>query len=270
MQYAKTQNWLTVLGQIDPGPVEEQIVNRLHQEAELSPKSWQPAPEVYWKTWRQEIELAERVIVNSTWSQQCLSQIGIENEKVRIVPLAHQPPLESIAFQRSYPDEFTQERPLRVLFLGQVNLRKGILPLLQAISLLKGKPIELWVVGAVQIEIPQVWLHHPQIRWMGSVARGAVATYYREADVFVLPTYSDGFALTQLEALAWKLPLVVSACCGAVVIDQINGFLLNEVKGESIANVFEVCMKNPQKLLDMSQATISIEFSFKKILMNIS
>ena len=51
-------------------------------------------------------------------------------------------------FQRKYPAKFTLSRPLRVLFLGQINLRKGIGPLLDAVRTLRGEPIEFRIRGA--------------------------------------------------------------------------------------------------------------------------
>ncbi len=64
-----------------------------------------------------------------------------------------------------------------------------------------------------------------------------VESYYRDADVFILPTLSDGFGLTQLEAQAWKLPVIASRYCGEVVRDGFNGVVIEEVTGLRIAEV---------------------------------
>ena len=249
--YAKQQNWVTVLGQIDPGPKEEHIVRNLHQAADPSMSQWSPAPETYWKTWHQECDLADAIVVNSAWSNQALIETGVERNKIKIVPLAYDPPPEANSFNRTYPLAFIPDRPLRVLFLGQVNLRKGILPLLQAVDTLASQPLELWVVGPIQADIPQKWLSHPQIKWIGTVPRIAVTDYYRQVDVFILPTYSDGFAITQLEACAWQLPLIVSANCGQVAINGISGIVLPDLEPNSIARALLTCLTNPAMLASM-------------------
>ncbi len=59
------------------------------------------------------------------------------------------------SFQRHYPRAFSAERPLRVLFLGQVNLRKGVAQLLEAVRLLSGEHVEFWFVGPMQIRVPR-------------------------------------------------------------------------------------------------------------------
>ena len=72
--------------------------------------------------------------------------------------------------------------------------------------------------------------------------RVTVESYYCDADVFILPTLSDGFGLTQLEAQAWKLPVIASRYCGDVVRDGFNGVVLEEVSARAIADVLVRCL----------------------------
>ena len=138
---AKRRGWRTVLGQIDPGPPEERIVAQLHSENAGPRADGQIAPPVYWEHWREECALADRIVVNSPWSERALIEEGVPPEKLRVVPLAYEPPAEAAGFSRQYPERFTSQRPMRVLFLGQVNVRKGMGPLLEAIrQLLTDRP----------------------------------------------------------------------------------------------------------------------------------
>ena len=180
------------------------------------------------------------------------------------LPSSLRPTAES--FERRYPAAFTTERPLRVLFLGQINLRKGVGPLLDAARLLRGEPVEFWFVGPIQIAVPAELKQEARIRWMGVVSRGDVARYYREADLFVFPTFSDGFGLTQLEAQAWKLPLVASRFCGDVVRDGINGVLLREVSAEAIASALLDFVRNPGRLPEMAaRSVVDSRFSLNSL-----
>ncbi len=165
-RYAKSHGWKTLLVQIDPGPEEERIVA---EEAARVPElaaDWHPAPPEYWAFWREECKLADRIVVNSEWSREGLIRGGVPAEKISIIPLAYETPevsgQKSAAFAeapaarevrglRSYPARFTQERPLRVLFLGLINLRKGIARLLEAARMLRDEPVEFWMVGPVEI-----------------------------------------------------------------------------------------------------------------------
>jgi glycosyltransferase involved in cell wall biosynthesis len=247
-RFARARGWRTVLGQIDPGPVEERLVERLRNKATGLQSRWQPAPEEYWRLWREECDLADHIVVNSAWSRAALREEGIAEEKIAIVGLAFDVPAEAEKFERSYPAAFSEARPLRVLFLGQVNLRKGMQMVLEAMELLRDLPIELSVVGGSEFDLAADLKPNPRIRWLGPVARSSVAEFYREADVFLFPTFSDGFGLTQLEAQAWKLPVIASRFCGDVVEHGRNGWVLPEVTAAAIFNQLSACLRAPTLL----------------------
>lgn len=246
--FARRKGWRTVLGQIDPGPVEEEIVARLHAAAPRAGSDWTRAPAAYWSAWRRECALADRIVVNSSWSRDALLQDGVPADKVRIVPLAYERPAESVAFRRRYPSSFSSTRPLRVLFLGQVNLRKGVEPILDAIRLLSGEPVEFTFVGPVQVAVPADLRNNRQVHWHGPAARPATGQFYKDADVFLFPTFSDGFGLTQLEAQAWKLPVITTRFCGEVVEHGRNGWILPEITPQSIADELRKCLRYPVRL----------------------
>ena len=153
-----------------------------------------------------------------------------------------------------------------MLFLGQINFRKGVGQLLEAVELLTGENVEFWFVGPTQIHIPQSLRMHPQVRWFGVAPRVEVASYYRDADVFIFPTLSDGFGLTQLEAQSWKLPVVASRYCGEVVRDEFNGVILEEVSGRAIADALLRLLRSPEMLSAMSvKSGVDDRFSLKML-----
>jgi glycosyltransferase involved in cell wall biosynthesis len=251
-RFARTKGWRTVLGQIDPGPLEQRIVSKLYAERPDQKAQWTPPSEIYWERWRQECDAADRIVVNSAWSKSALEEEGVDAAKIRVVPLAYEPPAEAANFQRQYPERFTAKRPLRVLFLGQVNLRKGAGPLLDAVALLQDAPVEFWFVGPIQIAVPPTLQRAPNVKWFGPVARSETSRFYREADVFIFPTFSDGFGLTQLEAQAWKLPVIASRFCGEAVTDGSSGVILKDLSAQSIAETLRACLSDPRRLHAMS------------------
>jgi glycosyltransferase involved in cell wall biosynthesis len=93
-----------------------------------------------------------------------------------------------------------------------------------------------------------------------------VASYYRDADVFIFPTLSDGFGLTQLEAQSWKLPVIASRYCGEVVRDDFNGVVLEEVSGRAIADALLRLLRSPETLSAMSvRSGVDERFSLKML-----
>ena len=250
---AKRRGWRTVLGQIDCGVVEEEIVAREAARVPHVAAGWERAPAEYWSAWHEECELADEIIVNSEWSRRALLSAGIAQEKLRIVPLAYEASRSNSTSARPYPLRFTFEHPLRVLFLGQINLRKGAARVFEAIDMLEAEPIEFQFVGPLQVRVPSHLRKRERVRWIGPVARSKTGDFYRGADVLLFPTLSDGFGLTQLEAMAHKLPIIASRYCGEVVRHQQNGILLDEPTADAIADALRSCLADPQQLSRYSQ-----------------
>jgi glycosyltransferase involved in cell wall biosynthesis len=245
---ARAKGWRTVLGQIDGGPFEEGIIGRLHAQDQSMGGRREGPPTEYWANWREECALADRIVVNSSWSQSLIKSEGVPACRICVVPLGYEPLPAANEFQREYPDAFTHYRPLRVLFLGNICLRKGVRPLLDAIRLLRCEPVEFWFVGALEVSVPAEFRDDPKVHWIGRVRRSETDQFYRNSDVFVFPTFSDGFGLTQLEAQAWKLPIIASRYCGDVVEDGLNGWLLTEPTGATIAAAIRRCLAEPERL----------------------
>src|SRR5438552_9768906 len=252
-RFAKSRGWKTLLFQIDPGPEEERIVSQEVARVPALAGEWHAAPADYWASWRQECDLADRIIVNSEWSREGLIRSGIPSEKLTLIPLAYGTSeagdeKSEIRQVRSYPAQFTQDRPMRVLFLGQANLRKGVARLLEAARTLRDEPVEFWIVGPVQIVKRDKAADNARVKWFGPVTRKETTEKYRAADVFILPTLSDGFAITQLEAQAHGLPVISSKYCGGVVENDGNGIILEEPTAVCIAAAIRDCVAHPNRL----------------------
>jgi glycosyltransferase involved in cell wall biosynthesis len=208
-----------VLDQMDPSRVEVELV----REEEKRWPGWAlrtaVVPEVYFERREREWALADRVMVNSEFSRLALIRQGVSAEKLAVVPLCY----EAGVRREDSRSEDTPLRHLRVLFLGQVILRKGIQYLIEAARLLREEPVHISVVGPIGIAEQAIKGAPANMTFHGRAHRDQTGDWYRQSDLFVLPTLSDGFALTQLEAMAHGLPVIVTPNCGEVVTDGVDG-----------------------------------------------
>ncbi|HEX8359082.1 MAG TPA: glycosyltransferase family 4 protein [Longimicrobium sp.] len=119
-------------------------------------------------------------------------------------------------------DDTCAAGPVRLLYVGGLNRRKGVPVLLEALQELRreGREVTLDIVGegperaalAVQAARHGLGGH---VAFHGFVAPGAgLFGFYRRADIFVLPTYSEGFPRVIYEAMGHSLPVVASAVSG--------------------------------------------------------
>ncbi len=251
---AKRRGCRCVLGQIDPGERHFAIVNETARQAPEYGAPPQAPPAAYLEHWREECELADHIIVNSEWSRRCLEEARVSAGKLSIAPLAYETDGDDAA-PHEYPERFAAGRPLRLLFVGQVTVAKGIKPLLEAMALLADSPVTLTVVGERSAAIPAPFASDARIQWLGAVSRSDVMAHYRSADVLIFPSHSDGFGMAQIEAQGWRLPIIASPSSGRVVSDGVNGIVLTEVTAESIANAVRRLLQAPELLAAYSRAS---------------
>lgn len=250
---AKRRGALCVLGQIDPGPREEEVVaEQTAAYRHLAPPD-EKAPAEYWRLWREEIELADKIIVNSPWSAKLLVEAGVPCEKLVEIPLVYELPESSVGSRQSSANQLaTRHSPpvtgsgprLQALFLGSAILRKGVGQLFDAIRMLKNEPVDFTFAGPIGVRIPEEISRLPNVRFLGPVDKAMAEKLYGESDFFLFPTLSDGFGLTQLEALGHGLPVIASLNCGRVIEHEVNGLLLMDVTPESIAEAVARCARD--------------------------
>ncbi len=121
-----------------------------------------------------------------------------------------------------------QDPPV-LLFHGRVDRRKGVLDLLGALDLLRadGRRVRLLVSG-IGPDLDEVRARAgDDVELTGYCTPDDAPDVYRSADVFVSPTYSEGFSNTILEAMASGLPVVSTDSVGVVdcLRDGDNGLL---------------------------------------------
>jgi len=163
-------------------------------------------------------EEAHLLLAPSEFVREGMIRMGADPKKIAIV-------------EYGLPKEWlnTASEPVRgrVLYAGIVGLRKGAHYLAEAKRLLdeKGVPTEVRIVGPGDSAIAE----HPAFQgpiYCGQIPRTRMAEEFRRADVFVLPTISDSFALVHLEAMACGVPVITTPNCGSVVRDGVDGFLV--------------------------------------------
>jgi glycosyltransferase involved in cell wall biosynthesis len=146
-------------------------------------------------------ELADRLLCPSEWVADGVREFTPEhNHKIRIVPYGSSVP---IAKAINAPESG------RILFAGRESLRKGLHHLADAARLLRqaGLQIDVRVAGVAAEDIE--WMEHrDELNCLGSVPMAQMKEEYAKADVFVLPSLTEGQAGVLLEAMA----------CGCAVV----------------------------------------------------
>jgi glycosyltransferase involved in cell wall biosynthesis len=125
-------------------------------------------------------------------------------------------------------EEITAEKPF-ILFLGRISWKKGLDRLLHSLALTdRGK---LVIVGPDDEKLTPRLAHlardlqiADRVRFLPRFVLGADKEHlYRSAQVFVLPSYSENFGNSVLEAMQRSVPVIVTSEVGAAEIVQQSG-----------------------------------------------
>lgn len=251
LQAAQARGALTLVDQIDPGRVEWDMVREesLRWPDYSAPMAEEPAG--YYERARLEWSLADVTLVNSEWSRTALIQQGAPRDRIEVIPLAYEAESPALEARARAAEGIT------VLWLGSVILRKGIAYLVEAAREMAGEPVTFLVAGPIGIRAAALRQAPGNIRWLGAVPRSEAHRLYRSADVFVLPTLSDGFAITQVEALAHGLPVVATPNCGAVVQEGRTGFLVPARDARALASALRRFIREPGLANSMRSACLA-------------
>jgi len=245
---------LTVLDQIDPGRTEEQIVI----EEMARHRTWvghrrEAIPAAYFERLSAEWAAAKRIVVNSQWSKSALIEQGVPVEKIRICPLGYKPAAAVARVPK------TGGR-LRVLWLGTLCLRKGIVYAIEAARRLETQPVDFTFAGPVDVRLPRL---PSNCTYAGRIPRSEIGALFAAHDIFILPTLSDGFAMTQLEAMAHGLPVIATANCGEAVEHGVSGFLVKERDVKALADAIVAAGMDRSRLEAMSAAALERAACFR-------
>jgi glycosyltransferase involved in cell wall biosynthesis len=244
---------VALVDQMDTGRVAYDLVR---EEAAKWP-GWEPSclavPDAYFDRLAAEWEAAAGVVVNSDWTADALVRQGVPREKIHVVPLAYEPPAVEPPTELRSPGAGS----LVVLWLGNVVLQKGIQYLIAAARLLADRPIRIVVVGHIGISREAVQSAPPSVEFVGRVTRDRAAEAYRAADLFVFPTLSDGFGLTQLEAMAHGLPVIATPNCGAVVDHGRDGLVVPAADAAALAAAIADLADNTDRRTEMGRHAVA-------------
>ncbi len=255
-----------ILNQIYPALYEEMLEV---QEEERWP-GWAIAPRApfyesaTFREWQHiqqaEWELADTIAVNSTYSSAAIVRMAPSiRTKLRTVPLT-----VNLDAYRPYQRERQTDgrRPLKALFVGTVNLRKGIPDLLQAFAQLPPEVARLQVIGDSQLRPECLARFADRVEFSGPLPHAALPAVYESADVFVFPTISDGFGAVLLEAMAVGLPVIATPHCGDILVDGFNGYRIPIRTPEAIVARILTLQRQPGCLSALSRGAIATVAGF--------
>ncbi|SDL97225.1 Glycosyltransferase involved in cell wall bisynthesis [Geodermatophilus siccatus] len=158
---------------------------------------------------RTVVDSSSAVLIGSaSFRDEVVGNLGSDPARFTIVPGA----TDTRRFTPAERPLGALREPPVLLFHGRVDRRKGVLDLLEALP----DGVRL-VVSGIGPDLDEARARADErTTFLGYVPPDRAPEVYRSADVFVSPTYSEGFSNTLLEAMASGLPTVSTDSVGVV------------------------------------------------------
>lgn len=155
--------------------------------------------------------------------------------------------------------------PIRLLSVGRLVEWKGMQFIIEAMTQLLDMDVNLTIIGRGYYEADLRRLAarlgvQDRVTFLSNVAHEELPEQYRQADVFVLPSYGDSFANVFTEAMACGLPIVAAREGGAMeaVVDGANGFLVVPRSAEALVQPLKTLIANSMLRRQMGQESARI------------
>jgi glycosyltransferase involved in cell wall biosynthesis len=195
--------------------------------------------------------LANGWISASSYTARTLSEYGIPRDRIHVVPYGVD--ITNFA-RRERPPE--KSSTFTVIFLGSLCQRKGLSYLLDAIRLLKTSKIRVLLRGRNIVD-SGLLAHYNDVEFDVQIGltTSEIVRELQSADLFVLPSLTEGFAQVILEAMACGLPVLTTnnTCAEDVLQQDLHGFIVPIRDPDLIAEKISWGIENREQLAYMGE-----------------
>jgi len=189
----------------------------------------------------QKTILNNRVITPSRFAKEELAKIGVRAKTIIPHGISHKEFKVNPKEVKSFKEQYLGHKIL--YYLGNSDPRKGLPNLIKAINIVRYKyPNFVAIIDTLEMGVPDLRKQVEKLKLshfvevnpvFGNLNRHEIAVKMHAADLFTLPSHSEGFGIPLLESAACKTP---SICLDAPpmneLVTQKTGFLVPYQKAE--------------------------------------
>lgn len=204
----------------------------------------------YCKAAAEEIYYADKFITASSYTSKTLIEYGIENKNIIKIPYGY----DAINKKHNKSEKDIDKTEFNILYVGNVNIMKGVTNLINAFQKIKYNEIKLRLVGNVQNIIYDI-VKDNRINILGFIPQNLLYKEYNNCDLFVFPSLSDGFGFAPLEAMSFGKACIVTEEAGIsdIIENGKDGFVIPANNQEALKEKIEWCFHNKNIIKEMGK-----------------
>jgi glycosyltransferase involved in cell wall biosynthesis len=179
-----------------------------------------------WSQVLQDALQADIILANSDFVRETFLHQGWNPDRIRVLYWG-----VDDAFLKEVPSrtlQRVQSDPLRLLFAGGFERRKGAELVIAALKLCDDLSWTLEIAGTISPDLQRhvEFFQDSRVRVSGWLPRGELAKRMAAAEVFLFPSLAEGSARVVFEALAAGCYVITTPNAGSIVKDRIHGRLI--------------------------------------------
>lgn len=213
-----------------------------------------PVPEMRIEKRERTLKKADKVIAISGFVKESLIAGGIPEEKIYLAPFG--------VNANDYPTSGDNTGKFTVLFMGSININKGVPYLLDAWERngwQNDNEAQLILGGRISSKLEEI-IAERDIDNLKTPGYVKPQKYYQQASVFCFPSLSEGFGKVIPEAMASGLPVITTQHTGGpdLITDGKEGYIVESRDADAIADKLQYLRKNPEKRNKMGNEALQI------------
>ncbi len=183
---------------------------------------------------------ADKITTVSEDLKKDIIKLGINENKVVMIPNG----VDSTIFKKQKKNKLNIPDKKTILFVGHLIKEKGLIYLIDAMKNIQDA--QLLLIGEGNDEQLLKNRSPKNVLFLGTKSQKELADYYNAADIFILPSLSEGRPNTVLEAMASQTPIIATSVGGIpeLIINNKTGLLIKPKSTQDIINSITKLLNN--------------------------
>jgi len=224
-------------------------------------KSWKKLP-YYYGVAKRNIQSATAVhYLTKDEAEKCHASLHLKNQAIVIPNGIDISEFNDLPGRERLRNRYTYLEDKKViLFLGRIHWIKGLDILSKAYGKLARKrdDVHLLIVGFDEggyEKNMRKWLKEEevldQVTFTGTLEGREKLEVFAGSDLFVLPSYSEGFSMAILEAMICGLPVIITRECNFLEVETAKAGLIIQPDDQDLYRAFVKMLANKKEAIEM-------------------
>ncbi|MEA5413975.1 glycosyltransferase family 4 protein [Synechococcus sp. BA-132 BA5] len=195
---------------------------------------------------KRDLDDADHIVVNSFFVKRSLEAAGISSSRITVIELCVDQRI--MQYSISGFDLRPKLDSSSLMYAGGWIERKGVVPLAQAVELLKGN-VKLRIAGASKDNVNSLCSEHRVntefLQPLGYLSRKDLAQELLRSQIFVFPSFCEGYAKVIQEAMVCGCYIIATENSGFSLFPGAHGTLVRPGDPEQLAQAISGAIANP-------------------------